>query len=101
MPEYIPVAQKNAVPEGRGITVFAGGRNVALFNMAGEFFALDGVCPHKAAPLGEGFCEEGVVSCPMHGWRFDVRTGACVDFPNKPAEKLPLRLNGETIEVAL
>jgi nitrite reductase (NADH) small subunit len=101
MPDFIPVAARSAVPEGRGMTVLKNGRNVALFNVAGEIFALDGVCPHKGGPLGEGFCEEGHVFCPMHGWKFDVRTGACVDRPDKPAESLPVRIAGEMIEVAL
>lgn len=101
MPEFIPVAKRAAVPPGGGITIFAGGRNVAIFEVDGEIFALDGICPHKAAPLGIGHCENGVVACPMHGWRFDIRTGDCLDVPNKPAEKLEVRISGEMIEVAL
>jgi len=83
------------------MTVFAGGRNVALFKIGGQIFALDGICPHKGGPLGEGICEEGHVYCPMHGWRFNIRTGDCEERPDKPAESLPVRIAGEMIEVAL
>jgi nitrite reductase (NADH) small subunit len=101
MNNFIPVSTLSALREGQGITVFAAGRNVALFKIDDEVLALDGVCPHKGAPLGLGWCENGVVACPMHGWRFDIRTGDCLDVPNRPATTLPVRINGETIEVAL
>jgi nitrite reductase/ring-hydroxylating ferredoxin subunit len=101
MPEFHPVAARSAVPEGRGLTVFAAGRNVALFNMGGEIFALDGICPHKGAPLGEGFCEDGKVFCPMHGWSFEIKSGACLDRPDRPAQSFPVRIAGDMIEVAL
>jgi len=101
MSEFKPVAKLAEVPEGRGHTTYLEGRQVALFNLGGEIFALDGACPHKQGPLGHGHCENGNVYCPMHGWQFDIRTGACVDFPEKPATRLAVRVVGETIEVAL
>jgi nitrite reductase (NADH) small subunit len=101
MPEFTPIAALNAVPVGSGITVHAAGRNVALFNLDGEIHALNGICPHKGGPLGEGFCENGRVYCPLHGWQFDIRTGDCIDRPDKPAERLAVRVSGEMIEVAL
>lgn len=101
MPEFQPIAALSSVREGQGITVFVGSRNVALFNINGEIFALDGVCPHKGAPLGHGHCEDGKVFCPMHGWSFAIRTGQCLDFPDRAAQKLDVRIAGEMIEVAL
>jgi nitrite reductase (NADH) small subunit len=50
-------------------------RVVALFNVAGQFFVLDGICPHQGGPLGEGVLTGCIVTCPWHGWQFDVRTG--------------------------
>src|SRR3954463_3207049 len=101
MADFQPVSTLSALREGQGITVFAAGRNVALFKIDGEVLALDGICPHKGAPLGMGWCEDGVVACPMHGWRFNIRTGDCLDVPDRPATPLPVRVNGQTIEVAL
>ena len=60
---------------GSSLEVVAGERVVALFNVDGEFFALDGVCPHQGGPLGEGELLGCIVTCPWHGWQFDVRTG--------------------------
>jgi nitrite reductase/ring-hydroxylating ferredoxin subunit len=53
----------------------AGARIVALFNGGGEFNALDGVCPHQGGPLGKGQLDNCIVTCPWHGWQFDVRDG--------------------------
>jgi nitrite reductase/ring-hydroxylating ferredoxin subunit len=53
----------------------AGDRIVALFHVGAEFFALDGVCPHQGGPLGKGQLCGHTLTCPWHGWQFDVRTG--------------------------
>ncbi|MCC7083568.1 MAG: Rieske 2Fe-2S domain-containing protein [Pirellulales bacterium] len=62
-------------PPGRGIEAVAGERVIALFNVDGQFFALDGICPHQGGSLGEGELSGCIVTCPWHGWQFDVRTG--------------------------
>jgi nitrite reductase/ring-hydroxylating ferredoxin subunit len=75
MEHWIRVAAAKDCPPGTAIETVAGERIVALFNVAGEFFALDGVCPHQGGPLGKGCLKGHVVTCPWHGWQFDVRTG--------------------------
>jgi nitrite reductase/ring-hydroxylating ferredoxin subunit len=69
------VAAVADVPPGRGVEAVAGDRIVALFNVDGEFFALDGVCPHQGGPLGKGDLQGCIVTCPWHGWQFDVTSG--------------------------
>jgi nitrite reductase/ring-hydroxylating ferredoxin subunit len=69
------VAAVNDCLPGTSLEVVAGDRIVAIFNVEGEFFALDGVCPHQGGPLGKGCLKGAVVTCPWHGWQFDVRTG--------------------------
>jgi nitrite reductase (NADH) small subunit len=101
MPEFKTVAKLSDVPEGRGITTRAAGHILALFNIGGKIHALQGLCPHKGGPLGDGYCENGQVYCPLHGWKFDIETGACVDFPDKPAKSFPARIVGDNIEVEL
>ncbi len=75
MSEFIRVAAVEDVPPGASIEAVAGGRMVALFNVDGVFHALDGVCPHAGGPLGQGTLNGNVVTCPWHGWQFDVTTG--------------------------
>jgi len=69
------------VPAGTGRVVQAGGRVLALFNVDGRFYAIDNTCLHRGGPLGEGDLEGRVVTCPWHGWRWDVTTGANVNNP--------------------
>jgi len=52
-----------------------GERIIALFNVEGNFYALDGICPHQGGPLGKGSLSGCIVTCPWHGFQFDVTTG--------------------------
>ncbi|HEX4148718.1 MAG TPA: Rieske 2Fe-2S domain-containing protein [Pirellulales bacterium] len=75
MPNWVAIARTDQCPPGQGLELVAGERMVALYNVDGEFFALDGVCPHQGGPLGRGCLTGAIVTCPWHGWQFDVRTG--------------------------
>jgi nitrite reductase/ring-hydroxylating ferredoxin subunit len=67
------------LPEGSCKTLeLPEGHQIAVFNVDGEFCAINNFCPHKGAPLAEGILTDGVVECEWHGWRFDVRTGECL-----------------------
>ena len=69
------IAAVEDCPPGQCMEAVAGDRIIALFNVDGGFYALDGVCPHQGGPLGQGALSDCVVTCPWHGWQFDVRTG--------------------------
>jgi nitrite reductase/ring-hydroxylating ferredoxin subunit len=75
MPRWIEVALASDCPPGGSREVVAEDQLLALFNVAGSFFALDGVCPHQGGPLGKGVLAGCVVTCPWHGWQFDVTSG--------------------------
>ena len=75
MPETIRIASVSDVPPGSGREYVAGGRVIALYHVDGRFYALDGVCPHAGGPLGQGVVSGSIVTCPWHGWQFDVTTG--------------------------
>jgi nitrite reductase/ring-hydroxylating ferredoxin subunit len=72
---FVRVAKVSEIPVGGIRQVSSGGKPIALANMGGTFHAIDGTCLHRGGPLGEGTLEGGVVTCPWHGWQFDVRTG--------------------------
>lgn len=72
-------------------------RLIALFNVDGTFYALDGSCPHQCAPLGKGHLEGYVVTCPWHGWQFDVRTGAYLSCETVKHTHYDVRVEGETV----
>ena len=54
------------------------GNELAVFNVDGEYYAIDNFCPHKGAPLSEGAICGHIVECGWHGWQFDVRSGECL-----------------------
>lgn len=72
------------LPNGSSKTVeLPEGRELALFNVNGEFYATENFCPHKGAPLANGILCEHVIECEWHGWQFDVRTGECLTVTEK------------------
>ena len=77
--QLVTVGRVEQVPEGRGATVeLLNGRELALYNVGGEFYAIENFCPHKGAPLADGRLCGHAVECDWHGWRFDLRTGDCL-----------------------
>ncbi len=72
---WIRIAAAAEIPAGSGGEFVASERIVALFNVGGTFHALDGICPHQGGPLGKGALAGCIVTCPWHGFQFDVTTG--------------------------
>jgi nitrite reductase (NADH) small subunit/3-phenylpropionate/trans-cinnamate dioxygenase ferredoxin subunit len=81
MAEFIPVAEASEVPPGTSKVVVVAGHVVALFNVGGTFHALSNTCLHRGGPVGEGELDGEVVTCPWHGWQYDVRSGENVLNP--------------------
>jgi nitrite reductase (NADH) small subunit len=75
MSDWHNVADVSELPPGAGKEIAVGGRIVALFNVDGKFQAIDGICAHQGGPLAKGKLTGSVVTCPWHGWQFDVSDG--------------------------
>ena len=75
MAEFRTVARVDEVPPGHVRTVHAGEEEIALAHVDGAFYATQHACIHLEGPLGEGRLEGCVLTCPWHGWQYDVRTG--------------------------
>lgn len=78
---FVQVALKEDIEKGKGKTVKVNDKEIAIFNLNDEFYALDNTCPHRGGPLGEGEIEDSKVTCPWHGWTFDVKTGQNIFNP--------------------
>jgi nitrite reductase (NADH) small subunit len=63
------------VADGKSLEVTASGKIFAIYNVDGRIHVIDGICPHAGGPLGKGMLRGTVVTCPWHGWQFDVSTG--------------------------
>jgi nitrite reductase (NADH) small subunit len=75
MPDWIDIAAAAECPPGMSIERVVGDEMVALSNVDGAWHAIDGLCPHQGGPLGRGTLCGEVLTCPWHGWQFDVTTG--------------------------
>jgi 3-phenylpropionate/trans-cinnamate dioxygenase ferredoxin subunit len=80
---FVPVAKMADVPDGELIAVDApDGEPVCLVNMGGVIYALHDCCPHQEFPISAGsLMTDGTIECPLHGARFDVRTGCVCEGP--------------------
>ena len=101
MSDRVRVAQVADVPVGEARVVDAQGKTLALFNVDGNFYALDNACPHRGGPLGEGELHGAVAVCPWHAWRWDVKTGANVNNPVVKMACFPVSLDGGSVYVEL
>jgi nitrite reductase (NADH) small subunit len=99
MGEFVRIAGTGDVKPGHGIVVEVNGKTVAVFNVDGTFHAIDNTCVHRGGPLGEGEVEGGVVTCPWHGWQFNIATGECVKNPSAKVEVYPVKIEGDDVKV--
>ena len=99
--DLVRVAKVSEVPPGSSKVVVVLGHPVALFNVDGSFHAVSNVCLHRGGPVGEGLLDGSVVTCPMHGWEYDVRTGANVANPMARLRTYPVRVDGDDVLVGL
>ena len=77
------------------------GRIVALFNVDGAFYAIDGICSHAGGPLGEGTLSGCEVTCPWHGWQFDVTTGRHALTPRIEQARFAVKVEGDSVWIEL
>ncbi len=93
------IASRTDIPEGTGKTVDLAGKKIALFNVGGKFYAIDNTCKHRGGPLGEGELDGTHVTCPWHGWEYDVTNGVNVDDANIKVACYAVRFEGDDIVI--
>jgi NAD(P)H-dependent nitrite reductase small subunit len=101
MAQYQKVALISEIAPGNSKVVEVDEKVLAIFNVGGAFYATDNTCPHRQGPLGEGSLDGKTVSCPWHGWKFDVTTGNCRTNPLTKLTTYPLRVEGDAIMVQI
>ncbi|MEA2980855.1 MAG: naphthalene 1,2-dioxygenase ferredoxin component [Alphaproteobacteria bacterium] len=99
---WVTVADASAVEPGNVLGVKAGDLDVALYNIDGELFATHNVCTHALALLSDGWLEGDVIECPLHGGRFEVKTGKGLGAPILcDVKTLPVRVADDKIQVSV
>lgn len=101
MPGFVRLASLGELPPGASKEVEHEGRIYALFNVEGVISALDGLCPHQGGPLADGEVAGTVVTCPWHGWPFDVRTGQSRVHARVKQPVFEVKVDGDDVLVAV
>lgn len=103
MTESITAGQVNDLQPGKIHKIEHGKQVIALVNIDGEFYAVDGVCGHAGGPLcrGEVIDDEMVITCPWHGWEYDLRSGECLMDPSLSQKTYPVSVEDGTVRIAV
>jgi nitrite reductase/ring-hydroxylating ferredoxin subunit len=101
MAQFVKVGSRTEFEDlEAGKLVEAAGQIIAVFNVGGNYYAIENTCPHRGGPLAEGIMAGEEVICPWHGSRFNVKTGSVVTPPARQGVKsFPVRISGDDVEV--
>ena len=101
----IKVCKVSELSFGQSKCIQANGKEIAVFNIKGKFYALDNICLHAGGPLNEGYIDEEKcqVTCSWHGWGYDLATGKCVTHPKQDVftSSYPIKIEGDELFVVV
>ena len=100
MAEFVKAAKKSEIPVNTAKAVDVGGQKVAVFNAGGSFYATSNACAHRGGPLAEGDLDGTIVTCPWHGWSYDVTSGAAT-HQSASVKSYPVKIEGEDVLVEI
>lgn len=96
------IASVDEIEEDDVIGVEVEGRTIAIYNVGGQFFASEGICTHEYACLADGLVIGGVIECPLHQGRFDIRTGKAKSAPaSTDLRTYPVKVEGSAIHIQM
>ncbi|MBV6656581.1 MAG: nitrite reductase small subunit NirD [Devosiaceae bacterium] len=99
---WVAIGQLSDIPvRGARCVVTPMGKIGIFRTAANEVYAIEDHCPHKGGPLTQGIVHGGAVTCPLHNWVIDLKTGEAQGADEGRVKTLPLRLDGEVIELGL
>lgn len=102
MTRYISLAPTSEIEPGQREIFDVDGLWIAVFNVGGEYYAIEDVCTHDGGPLAEGDVYGYEIECPRHGARFDLRSGAVTRMPAVvPVPWYPVRVENGEIQVGI
>lgn len=101
MSSFVKMATLDDLPPGHAREVEHDGRIYALFNVDGEVWVIDGICAHQGGPLADGELQGSVVTCPWHGWQYDVRTGRALIGTRIQQSTYEVKIEGRDVLVAV
>ena len=99
IPRFVIAATTDEISPGNCIDAKLEGHCIGIHNVDGQYYAVDNICPHVGGILHSGQLKDGVIVCPIHQWKFDVKTGKCI-WPGKcEIATYPVKVDGGYIYV--
>ncbi len=95
--KLIKVAELDQLQPGARKLCTVDDRRIALFNLDGTIYAIDNHCTHRDGPVGAGQLNNTVITCPWHGWRFDVANGRCLEPEGNDLRQYPVSVEGNAV----
>jgi 3-phenylpropionate/trans-cinnamate dioxygenase ferredoxin component len=102
MPDFVKFATIHDIPENEVRAFQFDDQRIAIYHVDGQFYATSDICSHAYAELSGGFLDSDdcTIECPLHGSRFDIRTGAVLSLPAyEPIASYQVRVEGEDVLV--
>jgi nitrite reductase/ring-hydroxylating ferredoxin subunit len=93
------VCSLDELPPGKLLKADLSGQALMLFNHGGELHAMSRVCLHRGGDLSSGELEGGIVTCPLHFWKFDLKDGVCVQVPSARLKTYPVSVQDNGVFV--
>lgn len=99
MSQFIKATTTAEVTAGKCIGVKVDGVFIGIYNVDGEYYAMNNICPHLGGVLSYGWMDGNLVTCPLHMWEFDVTTGKCTWPESERIATYPVKVEGDDILV--
>ena len=100
-PQQFKVAEHDEIRDGASKIVVVAGRNIAVFRIKDQYFAIQNNCLHRGGPLGEGEVSNYEVTCPWHGWKYSVIDGSFSLIPTLKVNTFTVKVDGAGVFVEL
>ncbi len=99
----VVVGKTSEVQDGKLMHITAGGKEIVVTKLDGNYYAMDNVCAHAGADLHEGELNNNELTCPWHGARWDIKTGNLISFPQKlkPLQSHKISIEKDTLYVEI
>jgi nitrite reductase/ring-hydroxylating ferredoxin subunit len=101
MGESVKVATLSEVPAGTARSLEIKGNAIALYNVDGALYATANTCAHRGGPLGEGDLDRTTITCPWHGFQYDVTSGKCLTNPALGVACYKVQVRGQDVLVEI
>jgi nitrite reductase/ring-hydroxylating ferredoxin subunit len=100
--DWVCVAKRDQITPDVPLTATEGENGVGVYELDGQLYAIEDICPHAYALLSQGFVQDGKVECPLHAAVFDIKTGICLEGPaDRNLEVYPVEVKGDDVYVQI